>query len=154
MMGRLIEEQAVIDCLTNTAKYYELEDADKWTKGIHYGLLHGLDNILDNVPTVEAIPKDQYEELIKTNNRLVTDNNELRASITMMRLDYEAKLKADIVAMLEELQLEMEELPTNRTVFTDSSGLICYGYSEYAPTAEDASKIIQQKIDKLRGDNG
>jgi hypothetical protein len=64
-MGRLIEEQAVIDCLTNTAKYYEREDADEWTKGIHYGLLHGLDNILDNVPTVEAITKDQYEARLK-----------------------------------------------------------------------------------------
>lgn len=64
-MGRLIEEQAVIECLTNTAKYYEREDADEWTKGIHYGLLHGLDNILDNVPTAEAIPKDQYEARLK-----------------------------------------------------------------------------------------
>jgi len=60
-MGRLFEEQAVIDCLTNTAKYYERKDADEWTKGIHYGLLHGLDNILDNVSPVEAIPKDQYK---------------------------------------------------------------------------------------------
>jgi flagellar biosynthesis/type III secretory pathway protein FliH len=87
-MGRLIEEQAVIDCLTNTAKYYEREDADKWTKGIHYGLLHGVDNILDNVPTVEAIPKDQYE----------------------------ARLKADMVAMLTEIQLEIEEMDSNHTM--------------------------------------
>jgi hypothetical protein len=64
-MGRLIEEQAVIDCLTNTAKYYDMPQADEWTKGIHYGLLHGLDNILDNVPTVEAITKDQYEARLK-----------------------------------------------------------------------------------------
>lgn len=57
-MGRLIEQQAVIECLNNTAKYYEREDADEWTKGIHYGLLHGVDNILDNVPTVE----DMYDK--------------------------------------------------------------------------------------------
>jgi hypothetical protein len=80
-MGRLIEEQAVIDCLTNTAKYYEREDADEWTKGIHYGLLHGLDNILDDVSPVEAIPKDQYE----------------------------ARLKADMVAMLTDIQIQFEE---------------------------------------------
>lgn len=55
-MGRLIEQQAVIDCLTNTAKYFDMPQADEWTKGIHYGLIHGLDNILDNVPTVDAIP--------------------------------------------------------------------------------------------------
>ena len=50
--GRLIEQQAVIDCLENTAKYYDMPQSDEWTKGIHYGLLHGVDNILDNVPTV------------------------------------------------------------------------------------------------------
>ena len=58
-MGRLIEQQAVTDCLTNTAKYYEREDADEWTKGIHYGLLHGLDNILDNVKPVDVYTKDE-----------------------------------------------------------------------------------------------
>lgn len=77
----LIEQRAVIDCLTNTSKYYEREDADEWTKGIHYGLLHGVDNILDNVKPVEAIPKDQYE----------------------------ARLKADMVAMLEDLRLRADE---------------------------------------------
>lgn len=79
-MGRLIEQQAVIDCLTNTAKYYDMPQADEWTKGIHYGLIHGLDNILDNVPTVEAIPK----------------------------ADYENRLKADMVTMLKEMRAEME----------------------------------------------
>jgi len=105
-MGRLIEQQAVIDCLTNTAKYYEREDADEWTKGIHYGLLHGLDNILDNVPTVEAIPKS----------------------------DYENRLKADMVAMLTEIQLEIEKLdtPNNGSAYMD------------------CVEIIQQKIDALK----
>ena len=130
----LIEQQAVIDCLTNTAKYYEREDADEWTKGIHYGLLHGLDNILDNVPIVEAIPKDQYEEQIKTNNRLVTDNKQLRADIVMMRLDYEAKLKADMVAMLEDLDLQIDESAAyNR---------------EYAKI----QRLIRDRIDKLKGE--
>ena len=48
---------------------------------------------------------------------------------------YGARLKADMVAMLEELQLEIEELDT--------------------PNNSDAymtcSDIIQQKIDKLKG---
>ena len=99
-MERLIEEQAVIDCLTNTAKYYEREDADEWTKGIHYGLLHGLDNILDNIPPVEAIPK----------------------------ADYEARLKADMVAMLTELLLEIEQCGV-----------------------EDSHWIIKEKINALKG---
>ncbi len=73
---------------------------------------HGVDcciNTLLKQPPVEAIPKDQYEEQIKTNNRLVTDNKQLRADIVMMRLDYEAKLKADMVAMLEDLDLQIDE---------------------------------------------
>lgn len=78
----MFEKQAVIDCLTNTAKYYDMPNADKWTKGIYYGLLHGLDNILDNVKPVDAIPRDQYE----------------------------SRLKADMVAMLTEIQLEIEQI--------------------------------------------
>ena len=121
-MGRLIEQQAVINCLTNTAKYYEREDADEWTKGIHYGLLHGVDNILDNVPTVEAIPKDQYE----------------------------ARLKADMMAMLTELQLEIEEIRLDRPLM--SRGYECYGHEDKTPTEirQECSEIIQQKICLLK----
>lgn len=106
-MGILIEQQAVIDCLTNTAKYYDMPQADEWTKGIHYGLLHGIDNILDNVKPVEAIPKDQYEN----------------------------RLKADLVAMLTEIQLEIEESENCGKAF--HLGL------------QMASNIIQQKINDL-----
>ena len=114
-MGRLIEEQAVIDCLTNTAKYYEMDNADEWTKGIHYGLLHGLDNILDDVKEVEAIPK----------------------------ADYEARLKADMIAMLNEIQLEIEELyPKARKTYRD-------GLTSYCEGVDDSREIIQQKINAL-----
>ena len=63
--------------------------------------------LIDNAPTVEAIPK----------------------------ADYEARLKADLVAMLTELQLEIEEL-----------GQKYQQYFEY----QDAVGAIQQKIDKLK----
>lgn len=113
-MGRLIEQQAVIDCLTNTAKYYGREDADEWTRGMRYGLLHGVDNILDNVPTVEAIPK----------------------------ADYETRLKADLVDMLTEIQLEIEEL---EPLASESVGFdMCVSMS---------SDIIQQKINALNKEN-
>lgn len=107
-MGRLIEQQAVIDCLTNTAKYYDMPQADEWTKGIHYGLLHGVDNILDNVPPVEAIPKAEYE----------------------------TRLKADMVAMLEGLQQEIEEKATQ---ICDDGWWLSYNW------------LIQQKINELKG---
>ena len=83
-MGRLIEQQAVIECLTNTAKYYEREDADEWTKGIHYGLLHGVDNILDNVSTVEAIPKDNVYKAIQ---EMMKYEHEGFINISLARLD-------------------------------------------------------------------
>ena len=115
-MGRLIEEQAVIGCLTNTAKYYEREDADEWTKGIHYGLLHGLDNILDNVSPVETIPKDQYE----------------------------ARLKADMVAMPEELKKEIN--PIKECEYQ------IYGkeHWNFVGKCQDA---VQQKINALKAES-
>lgn len=117
-MGRLIEQQAVIDCLTNTAKYYEREDADEWTKGIHYGLLHGVDNILDDVKPVEAIPK----------------------------ADYENRLKADMTAMLTEIQLEIEELDSRAGY--DGNGMPTFS-TDYI-RKKKVNEIIQQKIDKLK----
>ena len=83
-MGRLIEQQAVIDCLTNTAKYYDMPQADEWTKGIHYGLLHGVDNILDNVPTVEAIPKANVYKAIQ---EMMKYEHEGFINISLARLD-------------------------------------------------------------------
>ena len=62
--------------------------------------------------TVEAIPKDQYE----------------------------ARLKADMVAMLEELQLEIEETVKEEELI-DKKWANGLHYSE---------KIIQQKIDSLK----
>lgn len=110
---RLVDLDKVKYVLEETAKYYEREDADEWTKGIHYGLLHGLDNILDDVKEVEAIPKDQYE----------------------------ARLKADMVAMLEEIDLQFDE--------------ICfYKKGEWKTVPEikaEYKAVIQEKINALRG---
>ena len=63
---------------------------------------------IENVPTIEAILKDQYE----------------------------ARLKADMVAMLTELQLEIEEKATE---ICDDGWWLTYNW------------LIQQKIDKLKG---
>lgn len=122
----MFEKQAVIDCLTNTAKYYDMPNADKWTKGIYYGLLHGLDNILDNVKPVDAIPRDQYE----------------------------SRLKADMVAMLTEIQMEIEE--------HEESIIGHYGKEtkesdfpshkiERNNGRKECVDLIQQKINELKG---
>lgn len=72
---------------------------------------------LFSAPTVEAIPKDQYE----------------------------ARLKADMMAMLEEIQMEVMELPVH--VVSNIGSII---HMEIAPSAEDVYELIQQKIDKLK----
>ena len=74
-------------------------------------------------PLVEAISKDQYE----------------------------ARLKADMVAMLTELQLEIEELRLDRPLM--SRGHECYGFEDKTPTEiqQECSDIIQEKINALKG---
>lgn len=70
--------------------------------------------LIENAPTVEAIPK----------------------------ADYEARLKADMVAMLTEIQLEIEELEVP----------LLYLAEDYEGGVLDCKKIIQQKINVLKGD--
>lgn len=81
---------------------------------------HNIWSIIKNAPTVEAIP----------------------------RAEYEARLKADMVAMLTDIQLEIEEKK-----FLESSCSFMDKTEEknYAVYTDDISKVIQQKIDKLKG---
>ena len=68
---------------------------------------------IDNAPTVEAIPKDEYEN----------------------------RLKADMVAILTEIQLEIEELSTPPA----------YQDEDYFLNGTNkCSELIQQKIDKYK----
>ena len=106
-MGRLID----VDKIT-----YQ-KNNHKGEIGYHFVMK----NEIDNAPTVEAIPK----------------------------ADYEARLKADMVAMLTDIQLEIEEKK-----FLESS---CYFMDKteeknYAVYTDDISNIIQQKIDALKGE--
>lgn len=57
----------------------------------------------------------------------------------MMQADYEARLRADMVAMLEEILLEIEEMDSG-----------C-GWEGYRPTAQVIG-LIQQKITSLKED--
>ena len=75
---------------------------------------------LEQEPTVEAIPKDQYE----------------------------TRLKADLKAMLTELQLEIEEIEID----------VPFGFEPVSKTSafyegvSASSKVIQQKINALKAD--
>ena len=70
--------------------------------------------VLDNAPTVEAIPK----------------------------ADYEARLKADLVAMLEDLKQDL--IAESYGIETDCS--------DYVVNVADIDKVIQEKINALRGE--
>ena len=59
--------------------------------------------------------------------------------------DYEARLKADMVAMLTELQLEIEEMENPYT--TRVSGCAQGGFER---GARESQNLIQQKINSLK----
>ena len=58
----------------------------------------------------------------------------------MMQSDYEARLKADMVAMLTEIQLEIAEF----------MGTVSPNYDE---AAQDISIVIQQKINSIKAES-
>ncbi len=118
-------------------KYPSEEGYNILTEGILYDADKAIEIIKSATP-IDATPKDQYEEQIKTNNRLVTDNKQLRATITMMRLDYEAKLKADKVDMLEQLDSEIQEQ------------LAFIGDGEVTNGMKRADNLIKDKINALK----
>lgn len=71
--------------------------------------------MMDNMPTIEAIPKDQYE----------------------------ARLKADMVAMLTELKNKFIDKSWNIDMYDDDLDFECCYLT-------DIDEIIQQKINKLK----
>ena len=99
-MGRLIDEDVLIGSIPDLNAF---EEEDFCTSD----MVH----LIEDPPTVEAIPK----------------------------ADYENRLKADMVAMLTEIQLDIEELDPMGNEWSDSLDACC--------------EVIQQKIDALRGNN-
>lgn len=103
-MGRLIDADKIMDKMESIFDMQEL-----------YLPIHFKELIIDDMPSIEAIPKDQYE----------------------------ARLKADLEAILVELQLEIEELN-----LTDSEPKYQQGAEE---TREYIANLLEEKIDKLKG---
>ena len=80
-------------------------------------LLLTLFGVLDNAPTIEAIPKDQYE----------------------------ARLKADMVTMLTEIQISLEE---NNPFINEDEPMYGWLYAGYHRAIEN----IQEKINTMKGE--
>ena len=117
-MGKQIDADKLIEHFINKTSNGWLvpicENESRWT-------LEGIISEIEYfVPTVEAIPKDQYE----------------------------ARLKADMVAMLTEIQLEIAELPAH--VVSNMGSII---RMEIEPSAEDVYEIIQQRINALKAES-
>ena len=64
-MAEYIDREETLKVLENTAKYYEGETADEWTRGIHYGLIHGIDNIVDDVKTADVVEREKIDKAIE-----------------------------------------------------------------------------------------
>ena len=115
-MGRLIDADKLKDTLEYLILCNVSENETEPTKEDH--LNEWIQTVIDRTPTVQAIPKDQYE----------------------------ARLKADIVAMLTEIQSEIEEVP--KYCMTHDS--VCV-YRKAEDYISDINKLIQQKINALEG---
>lgn len=82
------------------------------------------------------------EEGINLYEHSRSENCPLVEAIT--KADYESRLKADMVAMLTEIQLEIEEISYPENMYGDE-----YSINEIIPT-DGIYRIIQQKIDALK----
>ena len=96
-MGRLIDADKFEAFVIRT------NGDEEFVNGVQYVL-----EKIDNAPTVEAIPK----------------------------VDYETRLKADMMAMLEKLNLEIDEMFARRIDYT----------------VDKIQDLIQQKINALKGE--
>jgi len=75
----------------------------------------------------------------------------LNGKYAMMLADYENRLKADMVAMLTEIQLEIEEIRTEEPIHNGHG--ICGWEGKWAEDIiQECSKIIQEKINALKGE--
>ena len=68
-----------------------------------------------------------------------------------MQADYETRLKADMVAMLTEIQLELDEMKITKV---RSAGFAPYSKDPFRRGVNCSKDIIQQKIDKLKEQTG
>ena len=88
--------------------------------------------------------RDKYEVLIIT-------KGEGRTVARMLDFpEIKAYTKDEVIDMLEKLKNLIENLPTYRNYITD--GVSTYGYTEREPSAKDAVKHIQAKINALIGE--
>jgi len=130
---RLIDADKTIKELKRQRDQYEAHD---WINLKESLISDGYDFAItdvDHMPTVEAIPKADYE-LLST-------------SITMMKADYNARLKADMVAMLTELSVKIGEIEDGYTEFDEENKR-----SLTMIPLESVERLIDGEINSLKGE--
>jgi len=141
-MGRLIDADKLIAKIEEIYDGYMLsEDGGVVPKDFV--------EFLEEAPTVEAIPKAEVKKFLEEGTKGVGNN--VLAIVRedyIHKADYENRLKADIVAMLTEIQLEIEELDSRAGY--DGNGMPTYS-TDYI-RKKKINELIQQKIDSLKGE--
>lgn len=137
-MGRLIDVENI--------DYVKLEDS------LHCLEHHKGDEVecVICAPIVEAIPKAEVRKLLRDNADKVSDSIlDIVREDYIHKTDYEARLKADMVAMLTDLQLDIEEIEIDNNV---PSGFASVSKtSAFYEGVSASSKVIQEKINALKG---
>ena len=132
-MGRLIDEDNLIDSIPDLSVF---EEEDFCTSD----MIH----LIEDAPTVEAIPKSEVRKLLRDNAKKVSDSMlDIVKENYIPKSQYETRLKADIEAILVELQLEIEEKFNDRP--------FSYNHHQRTEFYRDIDEIIQQKINVLEG---
>ena len=130
-----------------------LIDADKLLEDytqtfvVEHGIVSAemFQGVVNQSPTVEAIPKAEVRKLLRDNADKVSDSIlDIVRKDYIHKADYKNRLKADMVAMLEELKKEIIELP-----FPQREPEYMQGYSYCQLNNLD---VIQDKINELKGD--
>lgn len=134
-MGRLIDIDALFDYFGNDA--------------INETTRSNIEYFVSEKGTVEAIPKAVVKKVLEEGTKNVSNN--VLAIVRedyIHKADYEARLKADLVAMLEEIQLELDEMKITKV---RSAGFAPYSKDPFRRGVNCSKEIIQQKIDSLKG---
>ena len=116
----------------------EHERITKNNLGVSSGLEKNSKKLEKNFGELDCISRADARKALKEGSKDISEN--VLAIVReeyISKADYEARLKADMVAMLTEIQLEIAEF----------MGTISPNYDE---AAQDISQVIQQKINSLK----
>ena len=149
-MGRLIdadlltlEQQSLEDVGQGVMEFYSKEQ-------------------IDQAPTIEAIPKADYENRLKADMATIKQlsnsikalqkaNSEIAVAYDKFKADYEARLKADMMAILKDIKLKIKKKSYHDTT-------IIGNYEDEMRVElvelDDVNDIIQDKISTLEVENG